>query len=333
MVDNVAFTINLFGAQKDIYWYGIIIACGMLMGIWVATYNARRRGYKSEMVLDIALIAVIMAVIGARVHYVLFSWEYYKGGPFIDVFKIWNGGLAIYGGLIGGLLGVFVYSIFAKKRFLSLADVLIPSLILGQAIGRWGNFVNQEAYGWLIKNPAWTFFPAAVFIRTEGNFHMATFFYESMWDFAVFAFLMNYMRKNRREGNVLFFYLVLYGFGRMIIEGFRMDSQILFNTGLRVNQLISALFVIFGALMLLIRKNARIVEAYRVPLFPKSEKQQKRMEEKAEQRAHEEDLSNLSDDLKLMDDDARMKRRQPNPKSTEQEQEIETEPEQDKPEQ
>ncbi len=162
---------------------------------------------------------------------------------------------------------------------------------------------------------------------------MATFFYESMWDFAVFAFLMNYMRKNRREGNVLFFYLVLYGFGRMIIEGFRMDSQILFNTGLRVNQLISALFVIFGALMLLIRKNARIVEAYRVPLFPKSEKQQKRMEEKAEQRAHEEDLSNLSDDLKLMDDDARMKRRQPNPKSTEQEQEIETEPEQDKPEQ
>ena len=163
MVDNVAFTINLFGMQRDIYWYGIIIATGMLLGIWVATYNARRRGYKSEMILDIALVAVIMAVIGARVHYVLFSWEYYKDGPFVEVFKIWHGGLAIYGGLIGGLLGVFIYSRFAKKRFLSLADILIPSLILGQAIGRWGNFVNQEAYGWAIKNSGMDFLPGGGF--------------------------------------------------------------------------------------------------------------------------------------------------------------------------
>jgi phosphatidylglycerol:prolipoprotein diacylglycerol transferase len=226
----------------------------------------------------------------------------------VDVFKIWNGGLAIYGGLIGGLLGVFIYSVFAKKRFLSLADVLIPSLILGQAIGRWGNFVNQEAYGWVIKNPAWTFFPAAVFIKAEGNFHMATFFYESMWDFGIFAFLMNYLKKNRREGNVFFFYLALYGFGRMIIEGFRMDSQILFNTGLRVNQLISAVFMVFGILMLLLRKNARIVESFKVPLFPESEKQQQKKMERAEKEAKASDLSNVSDDLKLMDDDARMKR-------------------------
>lgn len=305
MVDNVAFTINLFGLQRSIYWYGIIIACGMLLGIWMAAYNARRRGFKSEMILDIALIAVVFAVIGARVHYVVFSWEFYKDGPFIDVFKIWNGGLAIYGGLIGGLLGVFVYSKFAKKRFLSLADLLIPSLVLGQAIGRWGNFVNQEAYGWLIENPAWTFFPAAVFIKSEGAFHMATFFYESMWDFGVFAFLMVYMRKNRREGNVFFFYLLLYGFGRMIIEGFRMDSQIFLNTGIKINQVLSLVFVLFGAAMLLFRKKATIAEAFKVQFFPgikKKEKVQKIVKKE------EFDISKISDDLKLMDDDARIKR-------------------------
>lgn len=306
MVDNVAFSINLFGIHRDIYWYGIIIACGMLLGIWVATYNARRRGYKAEMILDIALIAVIAAVIGARIHYVIFSWEYYKDGPFIEVFKIWNGGLAIYGGLVGGLLGLFIYSRFSKKRFLSLADVIIPSLILGQAIGRWGNFVNQEAYGWVIKNPAWTFFPAAVFIKADGQFHMATFFYESMWDFAVFAFLMNYLKKNRREGNTFFFYLVLYGFGRMIIEGFRMDSQMLLNTGIRVNQLLSALLMLFGILMLLLRKSAPIAEAVKVKLFPPSEKKLKKLDEK--KKAEEFNISKVSDDLKLMDDQARTKR-------------------------
>ncbi len=303
MIDNVAFTINLFGLHKDIYWYGIIIATGMLMGIWIATYNARRRGYKSEMVLDIALIAVITAVIGARIHYVVFSWEYFKDGPFIDVFKIWNGGLAIYGGLIGGLLGVFIYSKLSKKKFLSLADLLIPSLILGQAIGRWGNFANQEAYGWIIKNPAWTFFPVAVFIKSEGAFHMATFFYESFWNFAVFAFLMNYLKKNRREGNVFFLYLTLYGFGRMIIEGFRMDSQYLLDTGIRVNQLISLILVIFGILMLLLRKNAPIVQAYKVQLFPGSKKRKRTEPNPLE-------LSEVSDELKLMDDEARRKRRQ-----------------------
>jgi len=305
MVDNVAFTINLFGLQRSIYWYGIIIACGMLLGIWMATYNARRRGFKSEMILDIALIAVVLAVIGARVHYVVFSWEFYKDGPFIDVFKIWNGGLAIYGGLIGGLLGVFVYSRFAKKRFLSLADLLIPSLVLGQAIGRWGNFVNQEAYGWLIENPAWTFFPAAVFIKSEGAFHMATFFYESMWNFGVFAFLMAYMRKNRREGNVFFFYLLLYGIGRMIIEGYRMDSQILLNTGLRINQLISIAFALFGLAMLLLRKKAPIAQAHAVHLFPGIKKKEK-VEKIVEKEKF--DISKVSDDLKLMDDDARIKR-------------------------
>ncbi len=309
MVDNIAFTINLFGLQKDIYWYGIIIATGMLLGIWIATFNARRRGYKSEMVLDIALIAVIAAVIGARAHYVIFSWEYFKGGPFVDVFKIWNGGLAIYGGVIGGLIGVFVYSKLLKKRFLSMVDILVPSLILGQAIGRWGNFVNQEAYGWVINNPAWTFFPAAVFIKSEGAFHMATFFYESMWNFIAFIFLMNYMKKDRKEGNVFFLYFVLYGFGRMIIEGFRMDSQMFFGTGIRVNQLISVVVMIFGILMLLLRRNAPVVKSYKVKLFPDSEKKIKRLEE--EEKLREFDISNVSDDLKLMDDEARLKRKAP----------------------
>ena len=303
MIDNVAFTINLFGVSRSIYWYGIIIAIGMLLGIWMATYNARRRGYKSEMVLDIALIAVVCAIIGARAHYVIFSWEFYKDGPFIDVFKIWNGGLAIYGGLIGGLIGVAAYCKFSRKRFYAITDILVPSLILGQSIGRWGNFANQEAYGSLITNPKLTFFPVAVFIESEKAFHMATFFYESMWSLLVFIFLMNYLKKDRKEGNVFYLYLMLYGVGRAIIETFRTDSQWLFNTGIKVNQLISVILVLFALAMLIFSKRKTIAQSFKVPLFPFI-----KTKEKPQSIPEGFDATKVSDELKLIDDEARMKR-------------------------
>jgi phosphatidylglycerol:prolipoprotein diacylglycerol transferase len=303
MINNVAFTINLFGVEKSIYWYGIIIASAMLIGIWVATYNARRRGFKSEMVLDLALVAVISAVIGARIHYVLFSWEFYKDGPFIEVFKIWNGGLAIYGGLIGGIIGTYIYSRFAKKDFLAIVDILAPSLILGQSIGRWGNFANQEAYGPLVTNPKWAFFPVSVFIESSREFHIATFFYESMWSLMVFVFLMVYMKRNRKQGNVFFFYLLLYGVGRVFIEGLRMDSQMLLDTGIRVNQLISAILIVFAIAMLIFRRTSKIAMVYPAPLFPRlSEKRTKQQE------PDHFNINDVSDDLKLMDDDTRLKR-------------------------
>lgn len=303
MINNVAFTINLFGFERSIYWYGIIIAAAMLIGIWVATYNARRRGFKSEMVLDLALVAVLSAVIGARVHYVLFSWEFYKDGPFWEVFAIWNGGLAIYGGLIGGTIGTYIYSRFAKKDFLAIVDILAPSLILGQSIGRWGNFVNQEAYGPLVTDPSWTFFPATVFIEADRSFHLATFFYESMWTFIAFIFLMTYMRKSRKQGNVFFFYLLLYGIGRVVIEGLRTDSQMLLETGIRVNQLISAIFIVVAAIILIFRRTNKIARVYPAPLFPWLSKKDKKNDE-----PQQFNINDVSDDLKLMDDETRLKR-------------------------
>lgn len=303
MINNVAFTINLFGFERSIYWYGIIIAAAMLVGIWVATYNARRRGYKSEMVLDLALVAVISAVIGARIHYVLWSWEFYKDGPFIEVFKIWNGGLAIYGGVIGGLIGTYIYSRFAKKDFMGIVDILVPSLILGQSIGRWGNFANQEAYGWAVTNPKWTFFPATVFIEADRSFHLATFFYESMWSLMVFIFLMLYMRKNRKQGNVFFWYLLLYGIGRVFIEPLRMDSQMLLDTGIRINQLISAILIVFAVSMLIFRRTKKIAISYPAPLFPWLSAKRKKKEE-----PDQFSINDVSDDLKLMDDETRQKR-------------------------
>lgn len=307
MINNVAFTINLFGLERSIYWYGIIIAAAMLIGIWVATYNARRRGFKSEMVLDLALVAVISAVIGARIHYVLWSWEFYKNGPFIEVFKIWNGGLAIYGGVIGGLIGTYIYSRFAKKNFMAIVDILVPSLILGQSIGRWGNFANQEAYGWLVTDPSWTFFPATVFIEADRSFHLATFFYESMWTLLVFVFLMLYMRRDRKQGNVFFWYLLLYGIGRVCIEPLRMDSQMLLDTGIRINQLISALLIVFAALMLVFRRTNKIARVYPAPLFPWLS-----MKDKKNDEPQQFNINNVSDDLKLMDDETRLKRKNDN---------------------
>ena len=299
MVDPVAFTIKLGNWTRDIYWYGIIIACGLLLGIILMMYHARRRGYKSEDMLDFAIVAVILAVVCARIHYVIFCWDAYKNGPFWKVFAIWEGGLAIYGALIGGCIGMFIFSRWKKMRFFAIADLVVPSLILGQAIGRWGNFVNQEAYGGIIYNTSLQFFPLAVFIRADGMYHMATFFYESMWNFTVFIFLFTYLRKPRREGNAFFFYLMLYSVGRVFVEGLRLDSQMLFDTGIRVNQLIAAILIVFGAAMLLFRKGGRIAEVY--PL---------EMTRKVKQPKVEVPTEPVSDELKLMSDDVREQHRE-----------------------
>ncbi len=250
----VAFTI--FG--YSIHWYGIIIATGMLLGILLAMYHTKREGYNPDNILDMALIIVPLAVIFARIYYVIFQWDavYAPPSPFWKVFAIWEGGMAIYGGVIGGFIGVLIYWAFVNKKQIklySLLDILAPSLILGQAIGRWGNFVNQEAYGAIIDNPAWQWFPAAVFIQADGQYHMATFFYESMWNFLVFAFLFFYFKnsKTRREGNVFWFYLLLYGIGRLVIEGLRTDSLYLGDSDVRVSQWLSGILVVASGFMLL----------------------------------------------------------------------------------
>lgn len=245
---------NLFGIPElNIAWYGVIIACGLLLGISLATARARNRGWKSDLVLDFILLAVPLAVIGARLYYVAFEWENYAQN-LGDLFAINKGGLAIYGGVIGGFLAAFLFTRVTKFPFLKLIDLVIPSLILGQAIGRWGNFINQEAFGGLVTNPGLQFFPFAVYIDALGEWHQATFFYESFCNCILLAVTLLVGRKRPKDGTLLAIYFVGYGLIRAVVEGFRTDS--LYLTGnLRVSQLLSALLVLTGILLLvLIRK-------------------------------------------------------------------------------
>jgi len=255
---------EIFG--RPIYWYGILIATGVLLGIYLAMGYARRLNYDPEMILDFALLAIPFGIIGARLYYVVFQWEIYKNNP-VDIFKIWQGGLAIYGVVIGGIIAGVIFSRWRKINFWDLADIAAPSLILGQAIGRWGNFFNQEAYGSLVTDPAWQWFPFAVYIEAREEWHLATFFYESMWNFLVFIFLMWYRKRRKRSGDIFLLYLLLYSCGRIVIEGFRTDS--LYLGPFRVSQLLAGLLIVFSTVMLVVRR--RRVEPAAETVLPDDE--------------------------------------------------------------
>jgi len=246
---------NLFGIQGlNIAWYGVIIACGLLLGIWLATYRAKKRGWSSDLVLDFILLAVPLAIIGARAYYVAFEWEYFSAAP-AKIIAINEGGLAIYGAVIGGFLAAFLFSRAAKFPFLKLIDLVIPSLILGQAMGRWGNFINQEAFGALVTNPNLQFFPLAVYIQSLGEWHQATFFYESFCNTILLVITLLLGRKGVKDGTLLATYFIGYGTVRAVIEGLRTDSLYLFGT-IRISQLLSALLVLVGiTLLVLIKKD------------------------------------------------------------------------------
>lgn len=242
---------TLFGL--DITYYGLVIAIGMAMGVFFACKNAKFRGLKSDDLILVACYALPLSIIGARLYYVLFSLD--KFTSFWQVFEIWKGGMAIYGGVIGGAIGVMLYCLIHKKNFLDVADIAVPSLILGQAIGRWGNFFNQEAFGYFIENESLRWFPFGVYIENchqagclcgGSGWHLATFFYESLWNLIVFAILMILLRKNKLKlrGSLMCLYLILYGTGRAFIEGLRMDS--LYIGSIRTSQLLSILLMIFG---------------------------------------------------------------------------------------
>jgi len=242
---------NLFGIEGlNIAWYGVIIASGMVLGILLAMYRAKKRGYRSDVILDLVLLAVPLAVIGARLYYVAFEWESYSQN-FWQIFAINQGGLAIYGGVIGGFLAALILTKTKKFPFLTLVDLAIPSLILGQAIGRWGNFVNQEAFGELITNPKLQFFPFGVYIQSLGEWHQATFFYESMWNLALLCVVLLLGRKRVKDGTLMAVYFIGYGIGRAMIEGLRTDSLYLFGN-VRVSQALSAALVLVGILLLVL---------------------------------------------------------------------------------
>ena len=260
---RVAFT--LFG--RDVYWYGVLMALGILIGVWLTLREGKRKKLTEDDILDMCLVIIPSGVVGARLYYVIFEWASYASNP-IRALYIWEGGLAIYGAVIGGLIGMFIYSRVKKIRFLKLADCIAPGLVLAQAIGRWGNFFNQEAFGLPINNGELMWFPFAVYIEGYHTFngqpcsnpyHMATFFYESVWCLIVFIILWSCRRKFKHDGDAILSYAALYGLERMFVERLRGDSLYIIKpggsiaAGVRVSEMLSFILVVAIAAFFLIR--------------------------------------------------------------------------------
>lgn len=234
-IDPVAFTV--FG--KPIFWYGIIISLALIVNIIWAMRDAGKFGFKSDDIVDFVFYVVPAAVVGARLYYVIFKWQDYAGNP-IEAIKIWNGGLAIYGAVIAGIITAWIFARVKRINPLKLCDFCAPFLVLGQAIGRWGNFINCEAYGEYTNLPWRMEIPAL-----DGMGVMSvhpTFLYESLWNISVFIFLMLFRNRSKKEGEVFFLYLIMYGLGRFWIEGLRADSLMIGS--FKVSQLLSLLAVV-----------------------------------------------------------------------------------------
>lgn len=253
MLDNV-----------HIRWYGVIIAVGMLLALAYAYFSAERFNVNRNKLIDCVLVGIVTGIIGARLYYVLFELDRYIKDP-VSIFMINEGGLAIYGGIIGGLLGGCITAKILKQKIMPILDVAVLGFLIGQGIGRWGNFMNQEAYG------APTDLPWGM---VSENTHMQAvhpcFLYESLWCLLGFV-LIHFLSKKfqKYSGQVFYFYLVWYGFERMIVEGLRTDSLYLpfeiFGMPIRVSQVMSALILIFGIVMLIInrKKEDKFYDNYR----------------------------------------------------------------------
>ena len=233
-MNRVAFT--LFG--MDIMWYGILLAIGMIAAIFIALRESKRLGIKEDDILNIAMIAIPCGIIGARIYYVIFNWSFYSGN-FSEILNFRGGGLAIHGGILAGVLAGFIYTKVKKLNFFKVADCVILGLPLAQAIGRWGNYLNQEAHGGPTDLP-WG-------IMVDGVKVHPTFLYESIWNVGVFIFLFLFRKKQKYEGQILVNYVILYSIGRFFIEGLRTDSLML--GPLKMAQVISILFIICGVVL------------------------------------------------------------------------------------
>ena len=243
-MSSVAFTIGSW----PVYWYGILISAALIIGVFLSQHLAKARGYNIDQLWTIFLVTIPAAIIGARLYYVIFNWDLYGADPSL-IFKTWKGGLAVHGGLLAGMLAVFLCGRAYKMDVWGVLDCIAPSMSLGQAIGRWGNFFNGEAYG-SVTNLPW-----GIHVSADHYLHHPTFLYESLWDLLLFVILMRMFRRSRRSGNVTLVYLLVYSVGRFFIEWLRMDSLMI--GPFRQAQVMSAcLFLI--ALVLLVCRNRRM---------------------------------------------------------------------------
>lgn len=231
-----------------INFYGLLIAVGMFLGVLCAIWICFKKGYNKDMVLDLALFALPLSIVGARLYYCIFNGV----ENFVQVFKIWEGGMAIYGGIIGGFLGVLLCCKIKKYSLLNACDVAAPCLILGQAFGRIGCYFANCCYGIEVTNSAFQIFPLSILIN--GDWHLATFFYESFLDVIGFIILLVISFKTKKQGVVTASYFIIYGIIRAILEQFRDPTELLTisDSGIRVSQLLSVLLIIAGIIMLIV---------------------------------------------------------------------------------
>ena len=242
----------------DIYWYGIIITLGIVAGYYLAYYRAPKMDVRQETIYDFVLYGVIAAVIGARLYYVIFAWDNYKN-DWLQILNFRNGGLAIYGAVIGAVLSLAIYGKVKKVPFFKVADVAAPGLILGQIIGRWGNFINMEAFGgstngllamalrwdkvkYIPEGMEATMIDGVKYLQVQ-----PTFLYESLWNLLILAILLLWTPKRKFDGEILCLYLLGYGLGRVWIEGLRTDQLLLWHSGLPASQVLAGILIVFSA--------------------------------------------------------------------------------------
>ena len=240
----------------SIRWYAICIVSGLILAVYLSMKAAPRKKIDPDDIIDFILIAFPLAIVGARLYYVIFEWGYYSQ-HLGEIFAIWNGGIAIYGGLLTGALVLYLFSRRRLIEPIDFLDIAAPSVMIAQSIGRWGNFFNQEAYGAAVKSL--NYLPS--FIRDQmyidGSYRQPTFLYESIWNLLGFLLILILRRKPQflRQGEVTAFYLIWYGFGRMIIEGMRTDS--LMFAGLRVSQWLSMILILVGLAIILYQRRKK----------------------------------------------------------------------------
>ncbi|HHC6250992.1 TPA: prolipoprotein diacylglyceryl transferase [Staphylococcus aureus] len=260
-IDPVAFNLG----PLSVRWYGIIIAVGILLGYFVAQRALVKAGLHKDTLVDIIFYSALFGFIAARIYFVIFQWPYYAENPG-EIIKIWHGGIAIHGGLIGGFIaGVIVCKVKNLNPF-QIGDIVAPSIILAQGIGRWGNFMNHEAHGEPVSRAFLEQLHLPNFIienmYINGQYYHPTFLYESIWDVAGFIILVN-IRKHLKLGETFFLYLTWYSIGRFFIEGLRTDSLML-TSNIRVAQLVSILLILISISLIVYRRIK-----YNPPLYSK----------------------------------------------------------------
>ena len=254
-MNRVAF--NIFGF--NVYYYSLCILLGVIVAYILITREGKKQGLSKEFTSDLIFYTLIIGILGARVYYCVFNLDYYLANP-SEILKIYNGGLAIHGGVIAGLIFVYFYTKKKNVSFIKILDIVAPAVIIAQSFGRWGNFFNQEAHGGITtyQNLKNMHIPEFIIngMHIEGKYYYPTFFFESIWCLIGFIILMIARKnKNLRKGFQIGFYFIWYGIGRFFIEALRTDSLMFFN--LKIAQIVSLIGIIIGIIIIVTNRNKK----------------------------------------------------------------------------